>query len=1044
MDVPSTIRLLAVTNNDIGDLFNRLIGDLFFAIGYEDLRFNVHKTGRELDIQGTHRLETRRFIAECKAHKEKVGGDALNKFFGVLMRERKRLRPTPVAGYFISLNGFTETGIEQELETGDDRVILLDARRVIHELERSRVIVEAVEAVERSGQCAAVHSSLRQAKLGRPELLGHPRGYLWAVYYSLGKERTHFALIHADGTPLAETAAKEVVEVDQQIGGKLHTLQYLGPTPPAPDRLMFRAAMVDRYRQWLGEECGYIQLDGLPADSDLSAARLNLEQLFVPLRVVIDQENGEIESPKSSRRSSGSNAEKSREVPVGQVLARVRHLALLASPGGGKSTLLKRLAVAYAFPPRRLAITDALPERALLPLFLRCRELRDRAHRPIVELLDDLSAHAGMSGDETVAFRTAVHDALRSGDAILLVDGLDEIAQEGARRAFAQHLRTFIAMFPLATLVVTSRQAGFRLVGGVIASVCTRAQLAPFDRADVIRLCEAWHVEVVGNNQKVLRDARELAITIWQNEHIRPLAENPLLLTTLLVVKRWIGELPRSRASLYGEAVKVLIRTWNVEGYEPLDEQETLAQLSYVACAMMDEGKQRIGNDALLRLLRNARQELEAELQFARISPSEFTERVEYRSSLLMQTGHDQVDTRVEPVFEFRHLTFQEYLCATAYVNEQYPGRNIGRSFVDLLEPHFPDELWREVISLAAVLGGRKAEDIIKRLTLACAGLPNGQQAETSHEPRVILLRQCLLDEVQVTSPTLRLALRQMALHSSENHLPGSVARLRNGKFGPLFQEVAENSYLSGAEGWESFLPTVRDLSVYAVFQGEEEAVSSAIENSLTQALTSGGRLEKVRAALVCATLVSGIRRQSSRQKDSEDTANEFGELRHALIAMVDVNDPPQAYAACFALGWMGQERVCINPPSPESLLVLYMSWRHAQSSELARMAAWAFACQPLLPRDTFEYLAWGDCEVWLSQAINETSGKGDERAAAIVVAWYRRAPWNDALLAEMIGHVEGRIEDNSTPIEILATLGEPGRSMLQKWDREAKRPIGW
>jgi hypothetical protein len=280
MQTPSTIRLLATTNNDIGDLFNRLIGDLFFAIGYEDLRFNVHKTGRELDIHGTHRLEPRHVIAECKAHKEKVGGDALNKFFGILMRERRKLQPTPVTGYFVSLNGFTETGIEQELETGDDRLILLDARRVIHELQRSRVIVEAVEAVERAGQCAASDSSLKEARLGKPELLVHRHGYLWAVFYFQANERTHFALIHADGTPLADTVAKEVIEVDQQIGGKLHTLHYLMPAPAAPDRMMFEAAIIDRYRQWVGEECGYIQLDGLPADSDLSSARLEARTAF--------------------------------------------------------------------------------------------------------------------------------------------------------------------------------------------------------------------------------------------------------------------------------------------------------------------------------------------------------------------------------------------------------------------------------------------------------------------------------------------------------------------------------------------------------------------------------------------------------------------------------------------------------------------------------------------------------------------------------------------------------------------------------------------
>ncbi|MFN2375127.1 MAG: restriction endonuclease, partial [Candidatus Binatia bacterium] len=136
MTPPSALRLLATTNNERGDLFTRLSKDLFFALGYDSLRLDVHRSGRELDVQGKHRMESRNVVGECKAHATKIGGDALNKFLGVLTRERARLKPTPVAGYFVSLSGFTETGIEQELESGAEGLILLDAKRVVYELEK--------------------------------------------------------------------------------------------------------------------------------------------------------------------------------------------------------------------------------------------------------------------------------------------------------------------------------------------------------------------------------------------------------------------------------------------------------------------------------------------------------------------------------------------------------------------------------------------------------------------------------------------------------------------------------------------------------------------------------------------------------------------------------------------------------------------------------------------------------------------------------------------------------------------------------------------
>ena len=78
--------------------------------------------------------------------------------------------------------------------------------------------------------------------------------------------------------------------------------------------------------------------------------------------------------------------------------------------------------------------------------------------------------YAGMNEDEAALFRDQMDEALRSGNALLLVDGLDEISDEGARATFSGHLRTFLAVFPKVATVVTSREAGYRHVAGVLSS----------------------------------------------------------------------------------------------------------------------------------------------------------------------------------------------------------------------------------------------------------------------------------------------------------------------------------------------------------------------------------------------------------------------------------------------------------------------------------------------------------------------------------------------------------------------------------------------
>lgn len=130
------IRILASSANAKGDLFGRLMQDFLLALGYGDVRLNIQKTGREIDLEAHHRTEPRMVIAECKATRHKVGGDTINKFVGVLDAERHKRGKQKISGYFVSLTGFTETAMEQEQELGSRRLILVDGQKVVKELAK--------------------------------------------------------------------------------------------------------------------------------------------------------------------------------------------------------------------------------------------------------------------------------------------------------------------------------------------------------------------------------------------------------------------------------------------------------------------------------------------------------------------------------------------------------------------------------------------------------------------------------------------------------------------------------------------------------------------------------------------------------------------------------------------------------------------------------------------------------------------------------------------------------------------------------------------
>lgn len=509
MPASTPIRILEKDNNRRGDLFGRLMADLFVALGYEQARLNVHKSGREVDLDADHRLEPRRAVAECKATAKPIGGSDVNKFVGALDTERGAPGGKEVTGYFISLRGFTESAIEQEKQGRRTDIVTLTGPQVVDELVEGRILIPKERATELAGRVCGILPELELDP--EAELLAHERGWVWAIYYLQGKSRTHFVLVLGDGTPLAESLAKEVIAADRECGGGLHELTSLNPAPPdRADEDQVREARA-AYSAYLANECGSIQLDGLPADSEVGSRKLRLESLFVPLHLDVAVRGGEERQVRKRQ-------------PVGAVLAEHPRLALLAPPGGGKSTLVKRLAMAYADPARREEIADDLPEREWLPLFFRCRELRGLARGSFADLLEALSRREPVRQHAEV-FRAKVDRALLAGRVLLLVDGLDEISDPGDRAAFVSTLLSTVQAYPGIAMVVTSREAGFRHVAAHLAAVCTQATLSPFNADDIRRLSVAWHTEVVGDTEKVRADAEELAATIAHNDRVLRLAD---------------------------------------------------------------------------------------------------------------------------------------------------------------------------------------------------------------------------------------------------------------------------------------------------------------------------------------------------------------------------------------------------------------------------------------------------------------------------------------------------------------------------------------
>jgi hypothetical protein len=1042
------IRILESEPNRKGDLFGRLMEDLFAALGYERFRLNIHKSGREIDLEGDHRVESRRLIAECKATEDPIGGDELNKFYGAVDVEKRKLPGKEVSAYFISLSGFRETAIEQERDAGSSRFICLDGARVAQELVAGRIIVSEANAMELAGRCAA--GCDQQLKVETPpELLAHELGWIWVVYFQTKKERNCFTLIHADGGALSSKLARHIIEADKSINGALHTLSYLPPLhdPAVDERKLEQAERA--YLEYVGRECGEIELQGLPADQEVGSRRLRLENIFVPLHLVpvgADRPEGfeQGSSLKSKRRQATSTDEAQQRQSVGKVLTRACRFVVLGLPGGGKSTLLKRIATAYAFPERRSLIHDDLPDRKWMPLFVRCRQLEGLVRSPITEILAELSQRAEIPTEYKNAFGTSVTRCLQSGLALLLVDGLDEISEEGDRIAFVRQLRTFLATYPAIAVVITCREAGFRVIGGALAGQCEQYKLADLNDAEIRSLTVSWHKEVVGNKREIIEDAQRLAETICRTDRVRHLAQNPLLLTTLLLVRRWVGQLPTKRSVLYGKAVEVLLMTWNVEGHESIDPEEALPQLEFVAFAMMKDGAQQISLRRLREYLGQARAQMPEILGYTKVGIPDFIKNVELRSSVLIQSGDELEDGTLYPTYEFRHLTFQEYLAARAVVEGHYSSHGDSDTMLTVLRPHLGDENWEEVVLLCAVLGGRKSTPLIEFLINEAKAPSLDSKREGSDEMSApALLGKCIADEVQLGPEVLREAMRWVARRrESPSGLFSSIFR---SKYGSVLVDVCMNEMETAESDLIQIGGGIAEIMIVVVGWGGTEFVADRVDDLLVE----HDPRKAMTGCLAAMGIAWSVYARGGRPPEmSADLSAAMHRWIEKTLALIRSKERYLAFSAMWALAWLFKSTNWAPDSHPQVFDNLLAAWRTWQIAELHYVAAWALTALPLVDRSSSPFVQTADLvsfasshfEQKLADTPRERMWGETEKRAALVLGYYARAPWSDEQLVDYIPTVF-RLPGDRLGIEMLQGLGRLGVAKLAEISRRASPP---
>ncbi|NUM75881.1 SUMF1/EgtB/PvdO family nonheme iron enzyme, partial [candidate division KSB1 bacterium] len=490
----------------------------------------------------------------------------------------------------------------------------------------------------------------------------------------------------------------------------------------SPDSLSSSSTLRQRYLRYLIDAYQFLEFKGIIQFEKLPL-RMSLEKVYVNLWAQPELPTGETlhqELRLAGRKLVAEKkallddelellVERAKPVQVEEALTEHAALVILGDPGSGKSTLLKHLALQAAMNFER---EQRLP--ILLPLAAYAHALQTKPQLSLREFLPEFYKGMQEFPENPAAL---FYDALETGKALVLLDGLDEVHNPDERSRVVHHVKNFCLNYRHETaralgvtgqatnkFVITSRIVGYR-EAPLEAEGVFHLTLLDFNKEQITQFagnwCRTYEIAQSGDTPKATRDAEQeknkLLKAIFGNPGVEKLAANPLLLTILALIHRQGTELPNRRAELYELYLTTLIKTWNrarnIAGIPvgSMDDKETvkiLAPLAYWMHANRPSGTAR-RIELEREITRHFTERRKLELEEAEKAARRFLDDVRQFSGLLAERGPD--------AYGFVHLTFEEYLAARHIV---FQGQVNEQKSLELIRKHAYDPGWREVILL--------------------------------------------------------------------------------------------------------------------------------------------------------------------------------------------------------------------------------------------------------------------------------------------------------------------------------------------------------
>ncbi|WP_146108005.1 NACHT domain-containing protein [Actinokineospora auranticolor] len=237
---------------------------------------------------------------------------------------------------------------------------------------------------------------------------------------------------------------------------------------------------------------------------------------------------------------------------VREALDRDDHLIVVGGPGQGKSTLSRRLSAEAA--GRWFTTTDEPLTEPVIPIRVSATELAARLHLPFTQSLADSVHNEYGAYLATPLAPSALHHRVAGCRWLLLVDGLDEVADAGDRDRLVAVLAAWSAPGSPYRVILTTRPLEGAALAPLQRSGATRYELQPFDEAALTAFAHSWFTDTPDSAPRFLRQIRDA--------YLGEMVTVPLLATIAAIIFTEHGDrpLPDNKYELY-EAYLRYLRT---------------------------------------------------------------------------------------------------------------------------------------------------------------------------------------------------------------------------------------------------------------------------------------------------------------------------------------------------------------------------------------------------------------------------------------------------------------------------------------------------